>query len=52
MIDLRGLFEEAAKPILLVYKLLLGTLNLMFVLLFGHPHFFILFAFCLGYLMY
>ena len=51
MIDLRGLFEEAAKPRLLVNKLFLGTLNLMFVLLFGHPHFFILFAFCLWYLM-
>ena len=52
MIDLRGLFEKSAKPCLLVNKLLLGPLNLMLVLLFGHPHFFILFAFCLWYLMY
>ena len=51
MVDLRGLFEKAAEPCLLVNKLLLGPLNLMLVLLFGHPHFFILFAFCLWYLM-
>jgi hypothetical protein len=52
MVDLRGLFEKAAEPCLLVNKLLLGPLNLMLVLLFGHPHLFILFAFCLWYLMY
>ena len=51
MIDLRGLFEKSAKPCLLVNKLLLGPLNLMLVLLFRHPHLFILFAFYLRYLM-